>query len=81
MPGDTITVRLNCEIEGVGVDPNYPPLVWEAFCGDRWVACDLDRDGTGGLNRQGEVVLHVPVGHQPRRSSTNSGPVGCAAEP
>ena len=26
-------------------------------------ACELERDTTGGLNRDGDVVVHVPVGH------------------
>ena len=26
--------------------------------------CELDEDGTGGLNRAGDVVLHVPAAHE-----------------
>ena len=50
-------------IEGVGVDPTNPPLAWEAWDGDSWEPCELDSDTTGGLNRDGDVVIHVPRGH------------------
>jgi len=63
VPGCAVSLRLSCRIEGVGVDPNNPPLVWEAWSGDGWVACEMDSDGTGGLNRDGDIVLHVPRSH------------------
>jgi len=57
-------LTVNCTIEGIGVDPNNPPLAWEAFRGgeDGWIPCGVDHDGTGGLNRTGEVALHIPAG-------------------
>jgi predicted phage baseplate assembly protein len=64
VPSCAVRLRLDCEIEGVGVDPEDPPLVWEAWTPDGWVGCDLDSDGTGGLNRAGEIVLHVPPSHE-----------------
>jgi predicted phage baseplate assembly protein len=63
MPGCAILLRMDCEVEGVGVDPRDPPLVWEAWTGKGWSACEVDRDTTGGLNKLGDVVLHVPKGH------------------
>ena len=63
VPACAVTLRFNCRIEGVGVDPNNPPLVWEAWTGEDWAVCDLDRDTTGGLNRAGDVVVHVPRDH------------------
>jgi predicted phage baseplate assembly protein len=63
VPSCAVRLRLDCEIEGVGVDPKDPPLVWEAFSDAGWVRCELDSDGTGGLNRTGDVVLHVPESH------------------
>jgi predicted phage baseplate assembly protein len=45
------------------VDPTNPPLAWEAWTGDDWEPCELDSDTTGGLNRDGDVILHVPRGH------------------
>lgn len=62
-PSCAITLRFRCEIDGVGVDPTNPPLIWEAFDGEGWVQCELDSDGTGGLNRDGDVVIHVPPTH------------------
>ncbi len=62
-PGCVVNLRFVAKIEGVGVDPNDPPLAWEAWTGEDWAACELDRDTTGGLNRDGDVVVHVPVGH------------------
>jgi predicted phage baseplate assembly protein len=63
VPRCALTLRLRCDIEGVGVDPDNPPLVWEAWDGEGWAACEVDRDTTGGLNRAGDVVLHVPRSH------------------
>lgn len=62
-PRCAVVLRFNCEIEGIGVDPLNPPLVWEARCGKEWVECEVERDETGGLNRAGDVILHVPEGH------------------
>jgi predicted phage baseplate assembly protein len=63
VPRCVVVLRLDSRVEGVGVDPRQPPLVWEAWDGQRWVECPFDEDSTGGLNRPGEVVLHVPAGH------------------
>ncbi|WGP12806.1 putative baseplate assembly protein [Streptomyces sp. SH5] len=63
VPRCIVAVRLDSRVEGVGVDPRQPPLVWEAWDGARWVACATGTDSTGGLNRPGEVVVFVPAGH------------------
>ena len=63
VPSCAVALSMRCTIEGVGVDPTRPPIVWEAWTGDGWTACDLESDSTGGLNRDGRVVLHVPSGH------------------
>lgn len=63
VPACAVNLRLTARIEGVGVDPDDPPLAWEAWTGDGWAACELERDTTGGINRDGDVVLHVPRGH------------------
>ena len=63
VPSNAVRLRFNCHIEGVGVDPNNPPLTWEAWSGEDWEACELDSDTTGGLNRDGDVVIHVPRSH------------------
>ena len=63
VPACVVSLRFRCRIEGVGVDPLHPPLVWEAWTGEDWTGCEVERDETGGLNRDGDVVLHVPRGH------------------
>ena len=63
VPHAAVALRFDCEIEGVGVDPTNPPLRWEAWTGSAWVPCDVDSDGTGGLNRAGDLILHVPDSH------------------
>jgi predicted phage baseplate assembly protein len=62
--GCAVRLDLVCRIEGLGVDPRRPPLVWEAWTGSGWTACEVDEDQTGGLNRSGAVVLHVPTEHR-----------------
>ncbi|MER6736036.1 putative baseplate assembly protein [Streptomyces puniciscabiei] len=63
VPRCIVAVRLDSRVEGVGVDPRQPPLVWEAWDGGRWLVCETGSDTTGGLNRPGEVIVHVPAGH------------------
>jgi predicted phage baseplate assembly protein len=63
VPRCALRLAFDCSIEGVGVDPLWPPIVWEAWTGGGWSPCEVDHDDTGGLNRAGEVVLHVPAGH------------------
>jgi len=65
VPRCAVALQISCQIEGIGVDPDNPPLVWEAFDGQHWTPCELERDTTGGLNRAGEIVLHVPASHAP----------------
>ncbi|WP_055702950.1 putative baseplate assembly protein [Streptomyces silaceus] len=75
-PGDTLlfglsaavprcaaVLQLDSRVDGVGVDPRQPPLVWEAWTADGWTVCEVAEDTTGGLNRPGEVILHIPAGH------------------
>ncbi len=64
VPSNAVTLRLECDIEGIGVDPSNPPLIWEAWSGSEWEQCDLDTDTTGGLNRAGDVTIHVPHRHE-----------------
>ncbi|MFD8540605.1 putative baseplate assembly protein [Streptomyces rubrogriseus] len=63
VPDCALALELDSRVDGVGVDPRQPPLVWEAWTEDGWQSCEVDRDGTGGLNRPGDVVLHIPGGH------------------
>ncbi|MFJ5840527.1 putative baseplate assembly protein [Streptomyces shenzhenensis] len=63
VPHCAVALELDSRVDGVGVDPRQPPLTWEAWTEDGWTACEVDRDGTGGLNRPGALVLHVPGAH------------------
>ncbi|WNI16159.1 putative baseplate assembly protein [Actinacidiphila sp. ITFR-21] len=63
VPRCVVAVRLDSRVEGVGVDPRQPPLVWEAWDGAGWRGCETGADTTGGLNRPGEVIVYVPSGH------------------
>jgi predicted phage baseplate assembly protein len=63
VPRCAIRLDFQCHIDGVGVDPDNPPLAWEAWNGADWLACEVGEDTTGGINRDGSVVLHVPAGH------------------
>lgn len=64
VPSCVVQLALRCHVEGVGVDPTWPPLIWEARDGDGvWLECAIDRDDTGGFNKSGEVVLHIPREH------------------
>jgi predicted phage baseplate assembly protein len=62
-PGNLVLLQFVCDVGGHGIDPRHPPLVWEAWTGDGWVTCDLEQDGTLGLNVSGAVELHLPAGH------------------
>lgn len=63
VPACVVNLRFEARIEGIGVDPSDPPLIWEAWTGSDWEACELERDTTGGINRAGDVILHVPREH------------------
>ncbi|MFF2330440.1 MULTISPECIES: putative baseplate assembly protein [unclassified Streptomyces] len=65
VPSGVVVLRLDCAVEGVGVDPLRPPLLWEAWDGSAWTACEVEKDDTGGFNRSGELILHLPEGHTP----------------
>jgi len=62
-PANILLLQFVCNVGGHGIDPQRPPLRWEAWTPDGWVTCDLERDGTLGLNVSGAVELHLPAGH------------------
>ncbi|HSB87318.1 MAG TPA: putative baseplate assembly protein, partial [Ilumatobacteraceae bacterium] len=63
VPRCAVRLQFHCTIEGVGVDPDDPPLQWEAYDGTAWYPCEVSEDTTGGLNRDGSIVVHVPRQH------------------
>ncbi len=71
VPGCAVRLDFRGQVEGVGVNPEQPPLLWEAWTGaegtgitDGWTECEVSDDKTGGLNRPGSITLHLPPGHQ-----------------
>jgi predicted phage baseplate assembly protein len=81
-PGCAVALRFACRVLGVGVDPEDPPLVWEAWDGDSWAACEVESDATGGFNQAGDVVLHLPRTHTPSSlSSLRAGWIRCRLVP
>jgi predicted phage baseplate assembly protein len=62
LQGHLIQLTIDSSIEGIGVDPRDPPLVWEYWDSERekWSSIRVDKDSTGGLNTPGEVLLHIP---------------------
>lgn len=63
--GVVLRLEVQADVEGIGVDPSRPPLVWEVWTAEGWLGCTVIEDLTGGLNRNGRVVLQVPEGHLP----------------
>ena len=63
VPRCAVRLDFRGRIDGVGVDPEWPPLVWEAFDGQDWVECQVSTDETGGLNKAGSIVVHLPRTH------------------
>ena len=66
--GHILRLTLDSQIEGIGVDPKDPPISWEYWDGnaEEWMPMFLESDGTGGLNKSGEVVVHVPFAAKAR---------------
>ncbi|MFB7056442.1 putative baseplate assembly protein [Streptomyces vinaceus] len=63
-PRCIIRLDFQCTLQGIGVDPDRPPLAWEAWDGIAWQECGVHEDTTGGLNRPGRVVLQLPARHE-----------------
>ncbi len=76
LAGQTLALHLQCRLEGVGVDPRDPPLAWEAWSDDEqvWLPLDVESDTTGGINRDGTIVVHVP--YEAGRSTVNGSEAG-----
>lgn len=62
LAGHTLVTTFSCSTEGVGIDPARPPLAWECWDSqsDAWTRVEVEKDVTGGLNRRGDIVLHLP---------------------
>lgn len=63
--GYVLRLDVAARAEGVGINPLAPPVVWEAWSGAAWVPVGLESDTTGGLNKDGSVILLMPPQHEP----------------
>ena len=71
LAANVLAITIDCvPTKGTGVNPNDPPLAWEYWDTNAqdWQPFErtpesiawLERDGTGALNRRGDVILHLP---------------------
>jgi predicted phage baseplate assembly protein len=65
LAGSVIRLTVNASIEGIGVDPRNPPILWDVWSGEAWLRVIVQSDGTGGLNRDGQILLQVPAAMDP----------------
>lgn len=65
LAGQVVRLTVQASTLGVGIDPERPPAVWEVWSGEYWVPCQVYSDSTGGINRNGQIVLLVPMAHEP----------------
>ena len=64
LAGTALQLTIKANVEGIGVLPERPPLVWEVWEGEGWIRTRVHSDSTGGLNRDGSLVLLVPAAHE-----------------
>jgi predicted phage baseplate assembly protein len=70
----TLALTVDCRVEGIGVDPRNPPLVWEAWCGEiGWQTAEVESDNTGGFNQPGTINLYLPDKMAARQFSKQNG--------
>ncbi|MCU1375298.1 MAG: putative baseplate assembly protein [Actinomycetia bacterium] len=65
LAGNVVRLDVQATIEGIGVDPRNPPLSWEVWAGESWIPATVHEDTTGGLNREGSILLLMPMAHAP----------------
>jgi len=73
LASNAIRLKIEATVEGIGVNPGRPPLVWESWQGEGWVPATIPEllepgeiaDSTGGLNRNGSIVLLLAAEHEP----------------
>jgi predicted phage baseplate assembly protein len=66
LAGAALRLVVTARAEGMGIHPDNPPLIWQAWTGQDWSPLFVHRDSTGGLNRPGEIVLLMPETHGAR---------------
>jgi len=73
LAGNVVRLGIEASVEGIGVNPGRPPLIWESWQGEGWVPATIPdllgtdevADSTGGLNRDGSIVLLLAGEHEP----------------
>ena len=60
-----LKLDVGASIEGLGVDPRNPPLAWEVWAGEWWEPARIHHDETGGLQRDGSIILLISGSHAP----------------
>lgn len=65
LAGNALRLAISATIEGIGVDPNDAPISWEVWSGESWLRAQVTSDTTGGLNRDGQILLMVPRAMEP----------------
>lgn len=73
LSGHVLELIFSGPIQGFGIDPKQPPRVWEAWCSDEWRPADIELDDTGGLNKEGRVILHLPQRMTQRECNGHTG--------
>ena len=77
--GNALQLSITANVEGIGVIPDEPPLVWEVWQGEGWIPVTIPKrdrsglpgDSTGGLNRDGTILMLVPNAHEPLTLGTH----------
>ncbi|WP_052666306.1 putative baseplate assembly protein [Nitriliruptor alkaliphilus] len=65
LAGQVVELTIQTAERGIGVDPTRVPITWEVWSGEHWLATEVIKDTTGGLNQGGAVRMVVPDGHRP----------------
>lgn len=73
LAGNAVQIAITAHVEGIGVMPDKPPLIWEIWQGEGWIPVSIPArnrgggpaDTTGGLNRDGSILMLMPLAHEP----------------
>ncbi len=73
LAGNVLELRIDATVQGIGIDPNDPPVTWEIWTGEGWARVAVHEDTTGGFNRNGVVKLLIPMAHEPLTLGQHAG--------
>jgi predicted phage baseplate assembly protein len=65
----TLALTVECEKQGIGIDPQNPPWQWQVWRGSEfgWQAVSILSDKTAGFNQNGNLLLALPYRCQPNQ--------------